>query len=155
MNTKLLKANTANWPIHSVNTSFDFLLYLLRKDQLQSMFNFLPKFFNRSPNPCGNISRALLLLLLTQLKKAVGSALRNFARVYFDNCLFEMEFLRMQKVVDRYRIVVRWIWPIIRLYIEFLIMHQHVIEGLSERMIAVVFEFVVDLLICQEEMSDL
>lgn len=51
-------------------------------------------------------------------------------------------------------VVVGGVGPIIDFYIKFLVVFDHIDQGLSEEVIGVFFEFIVDLLICQEEMSD-
>ena len=131
-------------------TSLNFLLDFLRKDHLHRLPNLLPKPVNASPDSSGNKSGGLILLLFTQIEKAVGPSLGNPACVDFNHTLFQHEFLRMQEVVDGNWVVVGREGPFPGLFVELLIMQQHVIEGLAEGMVAIGFEVAVDLFVSEE-----
>ena len=60
----------------------------------------------------------------------------------------------MQQIVYCYGIVVRGKRPFLRLYVKLLVMFQHVVESLPERMITIRFEFGIDLLVSQEDVRD-
>ncbi len=94
----------------------------------------------------------MLFVLFQEI--AVCPASGGFSSVDFDSGFFDLKVLGVEQIVDGDWVVVGGVGPIIDFYIKFLVVFDHIDQGLSEEVIGVFFEFIVDLLICQEEMSD-